>query len=439
VARAGGGLDLGVARVVVKRVLMVAFHYPPAFGSSGVQRALKFSQYLPEHGWSPLVLTVHPRAHERSSTSQLADVPAEAIVKRAFALDAARHLALGGRYPRSLALPDRWASWLLGGVPAGLALIRRYRPQVIWSTYPIATAMLIGLLLHRLSGLPWIADLRDPMVDDEFPSDARVRRAHGWIEERTLREAACVVFTAPGTQRLYRDRHGLEDARSLCIANGYDEENFAQASRLTSATQRSSQQLHLVHSGILYPHDRDPGMFFAALAALARRGVVSADDLRVTLRASAHEDTLGPMIERAGIQDLVRLEPGVAYTDALAEMMSADGLLVFQASSCNHQIPAKLYEYLRSGRPIFALTDPAGDTATTLRECTGGEIARIDDAADIERRLEAFLSQLRARTAATAAPEIAARYSRRAQTAVLAGLLDRFLPAGALRAEVDRG
>jgi glycosyltransferase involved in cell wall biosynthesis len=417
---------------------MVAFHYPPAFGSSGVQRALKFSQYLPVHGWSPLVLTVHPRAHEKTSTSQLADVPSEVVVERAFALDAARHLAVRGRYPRSLALPDRWATWLLGAVPSGLVLIHKYRPQVIWSTYPVATAMLIGLLLHRLSGLPWVADLRDPMVDEEFPSDARVRRAHRWIEERTLREASRVVFTAPGTQRLYRDRYALDDARAFCIPNGYDEENFAQASLLARAAPRPSQ-LHLVHSGILYPHDRDPGMFFAALGALAHRGLVNATSLRVTLRASGHDETLSPMIERAGIADIVRLEPGIAYTEALAEMMSADGLLVFQAASCNHQIPAKLYEYLRSGRPIFALTDPAGDTASTLRESGGGEIARIDDASDIEHRLETFLEQLRARTAASAAPDVAARYSRRAQAAVLADVLDGLAPAAALQAEAHRG
>jgi glycosyltransferase involved in cell wall biosynthesis len=423
---------------VVKRVLMVAFHYPPAFGSSGVQRALKFSQYLPEHGWSPHVLTVHPRAHEKTSASQLADVPSDVVVRRAFALDTARHLALNGRYPRSLALPDRWASWLLGAIPSGLLLIHKYRPQVIWSTYPVATAMLIGLLLHRSSGLPWIADLRDPMVDEEFPSDPSVRRAHRWIEERTLREASSVVFTAPGTQRLYRDRYDLEDARSLCIANGYDEENFAQASRLPAAARRPSQRLHLVHSGILYPHDRDPGAFFAALGSLARRGVVSAEGLRVTLRASGHDGTLRPMIERAGIADIVRLEPGIPYTEALAEMMSADGLLVLQAASCNHQIPAKLYEYFRSGRPVFALTDPAGDTASTVRDCGGGEIARIDDASDIESRLESFLSRLRAGTAAAAPPEVAARYSRRAQTAVLAGLFDRFVSAEALQPEVDR-
>ena len=65
--------------------------------------------------------------------------------------------------------------------------------------------------------------------------------------------------------------------------------------------------------------------------------------------------------------------------------------------------------------------------------------ARIDDAADIERRLEAFLSQLHARTAAMVAPDVAARYSRRAQTAVLADLLDTLIPDGTLRAEVDRG
>jgi hypothetical protein len=93
---AGLGVDGGVARVVVKRALMVAFHYPPAFGSSGVQRALKFSQYLPEFGWLPLVLTAHPRAHANRSPAQLEDVPAEVIVKRAFALDAATHLAVRG-------------------------------------------------------------------------------------------------------------------------------------------------------------------------------------------------------------------------------------------------------------------------------------------------------------------------------------------------------
>jgi glycosyltransferase involved in cell wall biosynthesis len=411
---------------------MVAFHYPPAFGSSGVQRALKFSQYLPEHGWRPLVLTVHPRAHERLSQRQLDDVPSEAIVERAFALDAARHLAVSGRYPRSLALPDRWGSWVLGGIPAGLGLIRRHRPQVIWSTYPIATATFIGFALHKLTGIPWVADLRDPMVDEDFPTERWVRAAHGWIEKRAVRHAACLVLTAPGTQRRYREQHGVEAERSLCISNGYDEENFAQAVRLVRPGAQAGPRLHLVHSGILYPHDRDPSFFFAALAALARRGVVNGDNLRITLRASGHDETLRAMIEQSGVAELVRLEPGVAYTEALAEMLAADGLLLFQGPSCNHQIPAKLYEYLRSGRPILALTDPAGDTAATLREAGGSTIARIDDQADMELRMQSFLDELRMHTAAGVPLEIASRYSRRSQTATLAALFDRLVPHAAV-------
>src|ERR1041384_1514447 len=79
-------------------VLMVAYHFPPFAASSGIQRTLGF----------------------------------------------ARHLSLKGRYPALLARPDRWISWWFGAVPKGLAMIRKYRPHVLWSTYPIATAHAIG-------------------------------------------------------------------------------------------------------------------------------------------------------------------------------------------------------------------------------------------------------------------------------------------------------
>ena len=91
----------------MKRVLMVAYHFPPLAGSSGIQRTLRFVQQLPAHGWQPLVLGAHPRAFERSSDDLDGDVPSGTVVRRAFALDAARHLSLGGRYPAALARPCR--------------------------------------------------------------------------------------------------------------------------------------------------------------------------------------------------------------------------------------------------------------------------------------------------------------------------------------------
>jgi hypothetical protein len=75
------------------------------------------------------------------------------------------------------------------------ALIRQYRPDAIWSTYPIATAHLIALTLQKLSGLPWIADQRDPMLDDSdplapYPPEPRLHRMHAWIEQRIAARSA---------------------------------------------------------------------------------------------------------------------------------------------------------------------------------------------------------------------------------------------------------
>src|SRR5262245_40121487 len=81
-----------------RRVLMVAFHFPPCTGTSGVHRTDKFARYLPEYGWSPVVLTASPRAYP-SSTEATAQNTSDLPVARALALDAARNLAIGGRYP----------------------------------------------------------------------------------------------------------------------------------------------------------------------------------------------------------------------------------------------------------------------------------------------------------------------------------------------------
>lgn len=151
-----------------KRVLLIAYHFPPIRISSGIQRTLKFATYLQAFGWKPTVLTVHPRAYETVSDDQLSEVPGDIVVQRAFAMDTARHLAVRGRYMGSLALPDRWISWLPAAVWDGLRLIREQRPAVIWSTFPIATAHLIGGVLHWATGLPWIADFRDSMTEDDY-------------------------------------------------------------------------------------------------------------------------------------------------------------------------------------------------------------------------------------------------------------------------------
>ncbi len=413
-----------------RRVLMIGFHYPPLAVSSGLQRMLKYSVYLGEHDWQPMVLSAHPRAYERTSDGQLGDIPGDMVLHRAFALDTRRHLSIGGRYPGLLALPDRWISWWLGAVPRALWMVRRYRPDVIWSTYPIATAHLIALTVHRLTGLPWVADCRDSMTEADYPRNPRTRRVFRWIERHMAARASRVVFTTPGTERMYAERYPDTPSQTWrCIPNGYDEADF-DADVEAPPAPTPDAPVTLLHSGVIYPSERDPGPFFDALAALKDSARLTSRDLRVVLRASGNEAAYQRRLAELRIDDMVELAPPIAYADALAEMRSTDALLILQGASCNHQIPAKVYEYMRAGRPVLALTDDAGDTAAVLRECGIDSIAPLDDASAIQAMLTRFVPLVREQRAPVAASSAAERYSRRAQTGDLARLLDEVVTQG---------
>ena len=404
---------------------MVAFHFPPQRGSSGIQRTLKFAQYLPLSGWQPLVLTAHPRAHADTAAGP-DGLPAGLVVRRAFALDTARHLALKGRYTRLLAPPDRWVSWCLGAVPAGLRMVRAYRPQVLWSTYPIASAHLIGLALHKLTGLPWVADLRDPMLDAVYPADPLSRRVAGWIEAKTVRAAARVVCTTPGAVRHYRQLfRDVPPERFCLIENGYDDEDFdAAEADARGLVKPAGGPMTVLHSGIVYPLERDPRPLFQAVAGLLRDGRLTPARFQLVLRAPVHDAFLQALIAQYGIASMVTIAPPLPYRAALAEMLGADALLLLQAANCNDQVPAKLYEYLRANKPLLALTDPQGDTWAAVRAAGIDTLAPLDDAEKIGAALMTFVALAEAGTAPLAPDAVRRSHARSARTVQLAALLD---------------
>lgn len=406
---------------------MIAFHFPPFAGSSGVQRTLRFVQQLPRFGWQPIVLTAHPRAYEKTSQDLLKDVPSGVIVERAFALDTARHLSIGGRYPGALARPDRWKSWSLGAIPAGLRLIRQHRPAVIWSTYPIATAHRVADQLHRLSGLPWIADFRDPMAQEGYPEDPRTWAAFERIERSAVAKAACSIFTTRGAAGMYRSRYPEAAERIRVIENGFDEESF---SGIVGGEALIPGKTTLLHSGLIYPVERDPTQFFETLATLWKSNRISPDTLRIRFRAPAHDKLILGIAERLGVSPFVECLPPIPYRDALGEMMRADGLLVMQAANCNEQIPAKVYEYLRSQRPLLGLTDPKGDTADLMTRAGVRHIAPLDAPEQIAATLLDFLQALRDGSITAPTQAAVAQHSRLSRTSELAEILGTIAQGG---------
>ncbi|MGH9439150.1 MAG: glycosyltransferase, partial [Terriglobia bacterium] len=351
-------------------------------------------------------------------------IPRGCLVKRSLAFDARRHFGIAGRYPAFLAQPDRWISWWPAAVWQGLRIIRRHRVRAIWSTYPIMTAHCIARTLSGITGLPWIADFRDPVSSSVEPGNPfSVASQHRW-EARVLESASRTVFTTQGAVRACADRLPIafKEGRLAVIANGYEEAAFTDLP--TSVLPLPGRPLMLLHSGLLYPDGRNPVAFFEALARLKTSGDISAKKLNVVLRASGFESTYAHELQRLGIDDMVTLAPPVSNRDALIEQAEADGLLLFQGSKFDRQIPAKLYEYLRIGRPVFALVGEHGDTASLLRNIGGAELVPLDDADAIETRLITFVDALRAGKASQFCPDVVGTYSRREGALSLAKMLD---------------
>jgi glycosyltransferase involved in cell wall biosynthesis len=380
----------------MKTALIVAFHFPPFGAGSGILRILKFCHFLPEFGWRPVVLTANSRAYERTDPALLAQIHDGVRVIRAFGLDVQRHFSFRGRYMRWMALPDRWASWSLAAIPAGLDCIRRERADVIVTTFPIATAVWIGFVLHKLTGKPWVVDFRDSMTEDEYPADPMTRRVYRWIERKAVQHAVRLAFTAPSTMAMYRKRYPeLSAEKCLLIPNGYDEEDFQWVISRQPVPVVPACPVRLLHLGLIYPWERDPRPFFRAISRLKEHGHLTSAQLQIALRASGSESYYAQILHELDIEDLVHLLPPVPYAQGLREAAASDGLLLFQAANCDHQIPAKAYEYLRVGKPVLALTSATGDTAALLRETGGATIVDLADEEAIFRALPDFLVAVR--------------------------------------------
>ena len=368
-----------------KKVLMVAFHFPPQAGSSGVQRTLNFVKYLPSYGWTPTVLSAHPRAYLQRSDDLLDAIPESTVVFRAFALDAAVNFSIKKKYPGVFAIPDRWSTWWFSGVYHGLKIIKNEKPSAIWSTYPIATAHLIAATLHRLTGLPWIADFRDPMISKNHPSQNLQKKSFGWIEGFAIKNANQCVFTTERTAQQYIEKYPCCSYKFVVIENGYDEESFSTENKVEASD--GDDIVLMLHSGMIYPEDRDPRNFLLALKKLVGENKFGSRSVKVRFRAPQHENELAELVSNLHMHGLVEILPSIPYADAIAEMKAADLLLVFQGENFNTQIPAKIYEYLRTGKAILGLVDLGGDTAKKLGEFKAPVVADINSAQAIELAL----------------------------------------------------
>lgn len=375
-----------------RHVLVVAFHYPPEASSTGVLRTLKYTRYLPQYHWRSTVLAPTVSAYEVTDPKLAEQIPASTRVIRTRYLNTKRHFSIAKRYPASLAVPDNWIGWYPWAVSAGKRILQEDPPALIYSTSPHPTAHLIARRLARRSGIPWVVDFRDPWYEEppEPGTPWIVHRAARYLEAWVIRAADRVVATTPQhAATLARRYPDQPDTKFSAIRNGYDEADFRSLEPIRQGTRHA--RMVILHAGTINAaYRRDPRPLLRALEELAKEGRVPLSEVEVQLLGPGVQgfaQELRGSLESTPLKDSLRFLPRVGYGDSLSLMAKADLLLLLEASDDTREmVPAKLYEYLRAGRPVLALCYE-GAMAELIAETDGGWAIDPRDSAVLKDQL----------------------------------------------------
>jgi hypothetical protein len=421
---------------------MVAYFFPP-MGDGGVFRSLKLARYLPARGWTPHVLCGRPEDYWLRDDSLLDELPPDLDVTRVGGLTGQgilRRLRRGGgegkgggssrssglfrqlrRLGDTLLLPDSYAGWIGPALRAGRKILDEGDVELIYSSSPPDSSHLVARRLAAESGLPWVADFRDPWFNLHLKQPPSPLHAawHRRAEARVLREAQVVAVTE-GWRRHYAD---LTARAPRLIRNGFDPADFAVVE--AGADVEAGDEIHLLHTGKL-SLTRSARPFFAGLALLLERRPELRRRLRVTflgLRESDNESAAAEL----GLEDLVSFADPVPHAESVARQAAADILLLIKHDDPRYRdlIPGKFYEYTAAGPPILAMT-PAGELESLMAEHELGWTCRLDAAAVAEglaAAVDAVASGERKRRPAPA------EFTRTAQAAAMGALFDELSPA----------
>jgi hypothetical protein len=409
-----------------KKVLMIAFHFPPN-SSIGAQRTFKTAEYLPEFGWEPIVLTAKASAYDAIEQTQQIPQPLLDSTYRTTAFDVHRHLTIMGKHLGWMAMIDRWTTWIPGAVWKGMKIIKQNKPDLIWSTSPIPSAHIIARILSKKYNIPWVADYRDPFHYHHTSTSSMKNRALKAIDKMTIKNASAAVFTTPKTTALYQDYFNDEpDDKFFTVENGYDEQNWGKlvSHTPTSINPMSKTKFSLLYSGVLYQDGRDPTPLFEAIKSLMAAEVINGDNFELIFQGSGDGDNYKDLINTMAISDLITFTPSVPYLDSLVYIGKADALVIIQDEVFNFQIPAKLYEYIRTSRPILVMTPENSSTAWAAKRCTLCAITKTSD--KIATQLSVWIKN------PTVAPDgtIFIQFSRHAKAAEMAEIFEQAINKG---------
>lgn len=407
----------------MKSVLMVSYWYPPTIGAAA-RRVAGFARYLPEHGWRPTVLTSGaPTDADGDGVIRVADfgpAPTATFPDYVWPQRPRRYRSL----LRGWIFPDRFCLWRWRAFRAALARLRNSPPGVVWASFPPASAAVLGAALAQAFDVPFFLDFRDLWLGPGgyMPRTGWGRSRHERLERRVVAAARSITTVSDAMSEFIAARHSLPRDRIATIPNGFDAADCPLAEAAVAGVQQGS--FILAHVGTVIERNR-PDLFLGAIANSPHRDRWRAEGLRIRFVGN-----LSPAVtQRPEFTGLIETTGIIGHAHAWREMYGAAALLLLvgdYVGRWGHN--AKVFEYLRSGRPILCLEETPHSNDRRLLESVARDrcvFASLSQSTEIESSLD------RIRTIHASRDDVPAElraFERRAQCARLAAILDAATP-----------
>jgi glycosyltransferase involved in cell wall biosynthesis len=439
----------------------------------GAYSCAQIARYLPLYGWEPVVLTVgekyidapylgqnyEGRVNDPGLVIRTYKLPHPSDIYRRFKSRPPAGKPLqdsdwkdasppnGAKYKSALrktrdlllslsCVPDKNNGWLIPAVVAGLRAIKQTRPGLICSSAPYFTSHLAGYWLALLTGLPWVAHFRDPWITGlhaERRLDKICFKINRALERMTISRADVVVCVTEEHAALLRAVYDQMPASKFAVVmNGFDGlewqeviESIPPCAPGEAYAANAPRKFRITYAGNLYIK-RDPAPLFRALRTLIDSGEIGRDEASVELIGSCESSNgrgMADIISEAGIEGCVEMRGRLSHSETLRRLLQSDLLLLLSEKQLI-EIPGKTFEYLKTRRPILALTYE-GAVATLLRRTGGGWVVSPDDQPGVINAVRECYRLWKCGLPGPAPdPLIVESFDRRRTTARIAELLD---------------
>ena len=433
----------------MKKVLVIAHEFPP-FSGGFVMRALKFCKYLPEFGWSSIVMASKPEDCYFASgwgrdASLLDELPEEVtIVYASSPMERfLRKMRVGlRRKPSTMqsvyderggkpqlsqkttsvlrnfhVFQDQSGLWNPYAYAAAMKLLAENKVDAVITTSPPHWVHMVGYKLKRKTGLPWVADFRDGWRDNPIfqARSATRRRFDDWQESRVVSLADIVLGVTPHIVRVLRNNYPIHQNKFKLLHNGFDPEDF---NNLPSSPREGCVTfIHLGNLGGI----RDPNPLLAAFQHLVIDRSLQPDQARIQFIGQDYG-----LVPARYPQVPIDVMPTMSHREAIACMQSA-GVLVLIAGIQEGEgaFTSKVFEYLAARRPILAIIPPTGELSDLLSRYSLSTIASPEDPEQIRAGILHSIRLAQASPVLNKLDEsIIAQYDRRLLTGNLATILN---------------